>query len=133
MQEKKVTHSIAENFRDNLHRLFLYCIFTNPEYICKDISKYFGIEESNIRIRYERNKTNDEGVEICKHYVLFIFDCEYVLTFLKRVDEPREIEVQKVVNQPKKWWQKEPTKTIVKEKIIANEKPTVRWLLSAID
>ena len=73
------------------------------------------------------------GVEICKYYTLFILECEYVLRFDRRVDEPKEIEVPKVVNLPKKWWQNEPSKTIIKEKIMSSEKPTVRWLLSAID
>lgn len=133
MQEKKVTSSIADSFRGNLHRLFLHCVFTNPECISKDIAKHLAIEEENIKLRYERNKVDEEGVEICKYYTLFIIECEYVLRFDRRVDEPKEIEVPKVVNLPKKWWQNEPSKTIIKEKIMSSEKPTVRWLLSAID
>ena len=133
MQEKKVTRSIADGFRDGLHRLFLYCVFTSPENIYKDIVKHLLIDEENIKLRYEHNKVDEEGVEICKYYTLFIFDCEYVLTFNRRVDEPKELEVPKVVNLPKKWWQKEPSKTIIKEKIMSSEKPTVRWILSSID
>jgi hypothetical protein len=133
MQEKKVTHSIADGFRGNLHRLFLYCVFTSPEHICADIVNHLAINEENIKLIYERNKVDEEGVEVCKYYTLLLFDCEYVLRFDRRVDKPKEIEVPKVVNLPKKWWQKEPNKTIIKEKVMSSEKPTVRWLLSSID
>jgi len=135
MQEKKIMpRSIAESFRDNMQRLFLYCVFTNPEHIRADIGKHFSIDEEKINLRCERTKTNDKGEEIKKYYFLHIFDGEYLLVFAKRVYKPKEVEIPKVVYLPKKWWQFKPSKKVVMEKkTLSNGVLNERWILKTIE
>lgn len=133
MQKKKVKKVVADSFCVDLHKLFLHCIFTNPEHIRGEIIKHLGISDDNITLRCERTETNAEGEEISKHYTLLAYGNEYVLRFDKRVDEQKEIEIPKVVNLPKKWWQLEPKKTVVVEKKTINERRAIRWILSRVD
>ena len=130
MQENIV---FAGSLRATLCKLFLHCAFTNPELIKGWIVKHLEIPEENVRVRYERNRTDDNGNEIARYFVLFVLDTEFVLKFDKKIEAPKEIEVPKVVNKPKKWWQREPDTMVVVEKVMPTDEPKFHWVLNAID
>lgn len=130
---EKTDNSFAGNLRAKLCKLFLHCVFSNPEFIKNEISKHLEVPIGDVVLRYERNRTDEQGNEIARYFTLFLYDVEFVLRYDKRVEEPKEIEVPKVVNKPKKWWQLEPGTMVVIEKKKSSETPTFHWVLNAID
>ena len=132
MQENP-DNSFAENLRIKLCKLFLHCVFSNPEFISGEIEKHLEIPEGGVKLRYERNHTDEQGNEVSRYYTLFVYGVELILRYDKRIEEPREIEVPKVVNKPKKWWQREPDTMVVIEKKKSSETPKFHWVLNAID
>ena len=62
MQEKP-DNSFADNLRIKLCKLFLHCVFSNPEFIKGEIEKHLEIPEGGVKLRYERNRTDEQGNE----------------------------------------------------------------------
>ena len=132
-EEKKVDTAFADSIKQKLCMLFLHCVFSKPEFISGEIEKHLEIPEGGVKLRYERNHTDEQGNEVSRYYTLFVYGVELILRYDKRIEEPREIEVPKVVNKPKKWWQREPDTMVVIEKKKSSETPKFHWVLNAID
>lgn len=132
MQKKEIKNSFADNLKEKLCKLFLHCMFNSPDFVGREIEKHLEMQTNSVILRYERNRTNENGDEISKYYTLFVYDVEFVLRFDKRLEEPAEINVPKVVKKPKKWWQIEAKDTVVIEKKKVSETPTIYWVLNSI-
>ena len=132
-EEKKVDTAFADSIKQKLCTLFLHCVFTNPEFIKGKIATHLNTDVSTVKMSQERIVTDDNGEELYKVYRLYLFGCEFILRYDKRTEEPREIEVPKVVNKPKKWYQRTPDTMVVIEKKKSSEKPTCHWVLNMID
>jgi hypothetical protein len=83
----------------------------------------------NVSLAFDKAITNDKGEEISRLYNLVIYDTKIVLRFDKRLKKPKEVEVPKVVKQPKKWWQIEAKETVITEKKLI-EDPNPYWVLN---
>ena len=131
MQEKQ---TLVENLRNKIRSLFLWTALHKPEYIVGEISKHLEIPIDSIKLREEKNVTDDNGEVKYSNFTLLVYDVEFVLRFTRKVEQPKEIEVPKVVNKPKKWYQfGEPETEVVIEKQPSREKPRMYWVLSSVD
>ena len=135
MQEKtEVKNLFAESICERLSTLFLHCVFTNPEFIKDEVSKHLHTSIDKVKFELLDTIINENGEELSKHYRLCVFGTDITLIFDKKVEEPKEIEVPKVVNKPKKWWEVVgPDTMVVVEKKKTSDKPTIRWVLKVID
>ena len=123
---------VSKHMLSTISTLFLNTIFYDPEFIKGEISKHFGVPVEDVKLTYERNTVDENGEELYKVYTLIIFENEFILRFDKRVEQPKTIKIPKVVNQPKKWWQSEPDKTVVVEEKATSDTPRIYWVLSSI-
>ena len=121
MQEKKSLGNLLSN-------LFLFTAFNNPEFIKGAVSKHLNTSIEDIRVSLT------EATEERRKYTLAVYDNEFVLSFDKRVEKPKEIKVPKIVKKPKKWYQiSEPGSMVVVETKLSSEKPFDYWVLTAIE
>ena len=131
MQEK------APSMRDSLHeklcKLFLYAFVTQPNLLKGLVAKHIEVPEENVILREEKTVKDDNDNILYMSFTLLIFEYEFVVRFDRRVEAPREIEVPKVVNKPKKWYQITPDTMVVVEKKPSSDKPLIHWLIAAID
>lgn len=128
MQEEKVTQTPTKRengIREKLSTLFLNTMFGNVNFIKGEVAKHFEIPEAAVAIKHEKTT---EDTDVC---ALSIYDDKFTLTFIKGVEEPREIKVPKVVKLPKKWYQQEAKTTVIVEK--KQTKPYVYWVLKKIE
>lgn len=128
MQEEKVTQTPTKRengIREKLSMLFLNTMFGNVNFIKGEVAKHFEIPEATVAIKHEKTT---EDTDVC---TLSIYDDKFTLTFIKGVEEPREIKVPKVVKLPKKWYQQEAKTTVIVEK--KQTKPYVYWVLKKIE
>ena len=128
MQEEKVTQTPTRResgIRERLSMLFLNTMFGNVNFIKGEVAKHFEIPETCVAIKHEKTT---EDTDVC---TLSIYDDKFTLTFVKGVEEPREIKVPKVVKLPKKWYQQEAKTTVIVEK--KQTKPYVYWVLKKIE
>ena len=128
MQEEKVTQTPTKRengIREKLSMLFLNTMFGNVNFIKGEVAKHFEIPEAAVAIKHEKTT---EDTDVC---TLSIYDDKFTLTFVKGVEEPREIKVPKVVKMPKKWYQQEAKTTVIVEK--KQTKPYVYWVLKNIE
>ena len=128
MQEEKVTQTPTKRengIREKLSMLFLNTMFGNVNFIKGEVAKHFEIPEAAVAIKHEKTT---EDTDVC---TLSIYDDKFTLTFVKGVEEPREIKVPKVVKMPKKWYQQEAKTTVIVEK--KQTKPYVYWVLKKIE
>lgn len=133
MQEKGIDKTFADHLRTKLKTLFLHCVFNTPDFIIGEVSKHFELPIENVKLRESKVDKDENDNVTCVHYTLFMFEHEFVLSFCKKVEEPKIIDVPKVVYKPKKWWQLNPSKTIIVEKKKTSEKPFIRWILNEIN
>ena len=129
MQEEKTlnaTDTKRENgMRARLSMLFLNTMFGNVDFIKGEVAKHFEIPEGSVAIKHEKAT---EDTDVC---TLSIYDDKFTLTFVKGVEEPREIKVPKVVKMPRKWYQQEAKTTVIVEK--KQTKPYVYWVLKKVE
>ena len=128
MQEEKVTQTSTKRengIREKLSMFFLNTMFGNVDFIKGEVAKHFDIPETCVALNHE--KTTEE-TDVC---LLSIYDDKFALTFVKRVEEPKEIKVPKVIKKPKKWYQTESESTVVVE--TKETKPYVYWVLKKIE
>jgi len=128
MQEEKVTQTSTKRengIREKLSMFFLNTMFGNVDFIKGEVAKHFDIPETCVALKHE--KTTEE-TDVC---LLSIYDDKFALTFVKRVEEPKEIKVPKVIKKPKKWYQTESESTVVVE--TKETKPYVYWVLKKIE
>jgi hypothetical protein len=130
MQEKK---TLADGIRNKIRNLFLWSAVNKPDYIVGKISEYLEIPIDSIKLREERSVKGDDGEIAYSMYTLLVYDSEFILRFTRKVEEPKEIEVPKVVNKPKKWYQRTPDTMVITEKKPSSDKPLIHWLIAAID
>ena len=131
MQKATKILTLTEAIKERLCTLFLHCIFINPEFIKGEISKHLEIPKEDVSLSVENVETDENGNEVCKVYKLGIFGVELKLRYIKRVEEPREIEVPKIVKLPRKWYEYEPETMVVTEK--KKIKQTFHWVLDSIE
>ena len=105
--------------------LFLHTMFGNIDFLKGEVAKYFEIPESSISLIQEKDSTEEN-----KTCILSIYDEKFYLNFVKRIDEPKEIDVPKVIKKPKKWYQTEAETAVVVEK--KKTKPYTYWVLNEI-
>ena len=110
-----------------LQRLFLHCVFSNPIFLKGEIAKNMDLPMEDVELKHEKT---DESYSI---YTLLLCGSAFTLRFDKKIEEPREIDVPKVVYAPKKWYQSHPQRTVVVEKRKTSEKPITRWILNLIE
>jgi hypothetical protein len=128
MQEEKVTQTSTKRengIREKLSMFFLNTMFGNVDFIKGEVAKHFDIPETCVAIKHEKTT---EDTDVC---TLSIYDDKFTLTFVKGVEEPREIKVPKVVKMPKKWYQQEAKTTVIVEK--KQTKPYVYWVLKKVE
>ena len=128
MQEEKVTQTPTKRengIREKLSMLFLNTMFGNVNFIKGEVAKHFEIPEAAVAIKHEKTT---EDTDVC---TLLIYDDKFTLTFVKGLEEPKEIKVPKVVKLPKKWYQQEVKTTVIVEK--KQTKPYVYWVLKKIE
>lgn len=126
-KEKKITPSFKDNMRDKLCKLFLHSFFTQPNFLKGQVIKHLEIPDENVVLE---KKSEDENFVV---FNLSLFDYNYLVTFKKRIEEPKEIEVPKIVLKPKKWYQRTPEQMVVVEKQPSSDKPLNHWLLVKIE
>jgi len=110
-----------------LQRLFLHCVFSNPMFLKGEIAKNMDLPIEDVDLKHEKTE------EKYSLYTLTLCGSAFSLRFDKKIEEPREIEVPKVVYAPKKWYQSQPRRTVVIEKRKTSEKPITRWILNEIN
>ena len=132
MSEEKKVAELVGSICERLQKLFLHCAFVNPDFIKWQISKHLEIPIEKVSLICESSPKDDEGKETYRQYRLCIYGTEFVLLFDKKTDEPREIDVPKVVKAPKKWWQITADTTIVVEKKQVAKTPEY-WVLNMIE
>ena len=129
----KAEKTFADSLRARLCKLFLHCVFTNPEFIVGSIKKHLEATSDDVALRYERSTTDEQGNELAKYYTIFLYGNEFILRYDKRVEEPKEIDVPKVVNKPKKWWKREYETMAIVERKKSSKTPILHWVLNCID
>lgn len=128
MQEEKVTQTPTKRengIREKLSMLFLNTMFGNVDFIKGEVAKHFEIPDGSVAMKHEKTT---EDTDVC---TLSIYDDKFTLTFVKGVEEPKEIKVPKVVKMPKKWYQQEAKTTVIVEK--KQTKPYVYWVLKKVE
>ena len=133
MSEEKKVDELVGSICEKLRKLFLYCTFINPDFIKGQISKHLEIPIEKVKLTCESSPTDDEGKETYRQYRLCIYGTEFVLLFDRKVDEPKEIDVPKIVKAPKKWWKKSADTTIIVEKKQTSKTPIEYWVLNMIE
>lgn len=131
MQEAKIDAPLINGSRIELHKMFLHCIFSNPNFLKGEIAKNMEVPIENVTLKHNADVMDDNGEVKHSIYNLSIYDANFVLTFEKKVEKPRVIEVPKVVFAPKKWYQSKPERTVVVEK--RETKEITHWVLNSID
>ena len=131
MQEK--APSMKESLHEKLCKLFLHTFVTQPNLLKGLVAKHIEVPENNVILREEKTVKDDNDNILYMSFILLIFEYEFVVRFDRRVEAPREIEVPKVVNKPKKWYQRTPDTMVVVEKKPSSDKPLIHWLVAAID
>jgi hypothetical protein len=131
MQEK--APSMRESLHEKLCKLFLYSFLTQPNLLKGLVAKHIEVPEDNVILREEKTVKDDNDNILYMSFTLLIFEYEFVVRFDRRVEAPREIEVPKVVNKPKKWYQRTPDTMVIVEKKPSSDKPLIHWLIAAID
>ena len=131
MQEK--APSMRESLHEKLCKLFLYSFLTQPNLLKGLVAKHIEVPEENVILREEKTVKDDNDNILYMSFTLLIFEYEFVVRFDRRVEAPREIEVPKVVNKPKKWYQRTPDTMVIVEKKPSSDKPLIHWLIAAID
>ena len=124
MQETKVGNALIDG---KLKKLFLHCSFIKPEFIRGEVSKYLEIPIDKVELKCEKEEENS------RLYNLSLYDVSFTLGFNKKVEQPKEIDVPKIVKKPKKWWQLSDKTEIIIEKKLPKTKPLEYWVLSHID
>ena len=131
MQEK--APSMRESLHEKLCKLFLHTFVTQPNLLKGLVAKHIEVPEKNVILMEEKTvKDNNDNI-LYMSFTLLIFEYEFVVRFDRRVEAPREIEVPKVVNKPKKWYQRTPDTMVITEKKPSSDKPLIHWLIAAID
>jgi hypothetical protein len=131
--EKVVNNSYFDGLKTKLKKLFLHCVFHDPELIRGEIIKHLEIPSESIGLQCERTVGNSDSEEQYKIYTLLLFGSEFMLHFKRRIEQPREINIPKVVLQPKKWYQARAKKIVVIEKKRTSDRPLVNWILSSVE
>lgn len=127
---KNAKVSVKGNLKERLEMLFLHTMFGNVDFLKGEIAKHFDILESNILLKTDNVKTDEQNNELYKVCSLSILDNKFSLRFDKKIDGPKKIKVPKVVKLPRKWYQSEAsTSVIVEEK---ETKPYTYWVLNSI-
>ena len=129
MQEKK---TLVDGVRNKIRNLFLWSAVNKPDYIVGKISEHLEIPIDSIKLREERSVKGDDGEIAYSMYTLLVYDSEFILRFTRKVELPKEIEVPKVVNKSKKWYQRPETEVVI-EKQPSREKPRMYWVLSSVE
>lgn len=134
MKRTKIDHTFADNLHTKLSKLFLHTIFVNPNFLKGGISNHLEIPIEDISL-VEEKIVEDENKEVVSSiYSLSIFESKFKLRFDKRVEQPKEIEVPKIVKKPKKWYQiGEPESMVIVEKKPSSKKPLTNWVLNSIE
>lgn len=118
MQEEKTlnaTDTKRENgMRARLSMLFLNTMFGNVNFIKGEVAKHFEIPEATVAIKHEKTT---EDTDVC---TLSIYDDKFTLTFVKGIEEPKEIKVP--------IWYPYEVKTESKK-----TEPKVYWVLKKIE
>jgi hypothetical protein len=113
------------SYKNHIHHqlctLFLNTVFSNPLFIKKEISKHLELSEENVQLGKPEEK--DEIVQVPLSIEFEDVKEEFLLVFKKRVEPSREIEVPKVVNEKRKWWQSEGSSKVIVEKHKTKERP----------
>ena len=129
MQKEKTLNATdtkrEDGMRTRLSMFFLNTMFGNVDFIKGEVAKHFDIPESSVALKHEKAT---EDTDVC---TLSIYDDKFTLTFVKGVEEPREIKVPKVVKLHKKWYQQEAKTTVIVEK--KQTKPYAYWVLKKIE
>jgi hypothetical protein len=117
-----------------LQTLFLHCIFNQPEYLKREISKHLEIPEDEIKITKEKENVDDNGNTIYSIYTVSIGGRNYTTRFDKKVRNAEKVKVPKLVKKKKekKWWQidNDELEVVVEE----NETKEMQyWVLSNIE
>ena len=124
---------MRESIKKKLLTLFLYTSFFDIQFLKGEIAKHFEIPESSISLTHKETVKNGDGNIELILLNLKIYEFDFVVRFLPRVQQPKEIEVPKVVKVEKKWWQiNVPDTKVVIEKQMSSEKPTEYWVLTDI-
>jgi len=129
MEELKSTDGYRKFLATKLSDFFLYTVFTKPELIRGKVAKHLELPDTSVSL----GKSIVSENEITIPLILTPTDCkqEFALTFKRRIDEPKEIEIPKVVKKEKKWWQfGEPESEVIVEK--KTVKQTTYWILNSI-
>ena len=117
MQEEKVTQTPTKRengIREKLSMLFLNTMFGNVNFIKGEVAKHFEIPEGSVAIKHEKTT---EDTDVC---TLLIYDDKFTLTFVKGLEEPKEIKVP--------IWYPYEVKTESKK-----TEPKVYWVLKKIE
>ena len=134
MKRTKIDHTFADNLHSKLSKLFLHTIFVNPNFLKGGISNHLEIPIEDISL-VEETIIEDENKEVVSSvYSLSIFESKFKLRFDKRIEQPKEIEIPKIVKKPKKWYQiGEPESMVIVEKKLSSKKPLMNWVLNSIE
>ncbi len=131
---KRIDHTFADNLHSKLSKLFLHTIFVNPSFLRGEISNHLEIPIEDISLG-EETIVEDENKEVVSSvFSLAVFDSKFKLRFDKKVEQPKEIEVPKIVKKPRKWYQiGEPESMVIVEKKLSSKNPLTHWVLNSIE
>lgn len=125
---------MRETLKKKLASLFLYTTFIDILFLKKEIAKHFEIPESCLSLNHKETIKKEDGTIDHVIFILKIYDFDFLVRFESRIQQPKEIEVPKVVKVEKKWWQiGAPDTKVIIEKKISSDKPTEYWLVASIE
>ena len=122
-----------KTYRNHLHKklckLFLFTKFIQPNFIRGEIVKHLELSDENVEVGKVQTEENSLSMPI---KVTFEDNKqEFLFTFSKRVEEPKEIDVPKIVNRERKWYEfGDPKKEVIVEKKMTKQQDY--WLLTSI-
>lgn len=124
---------MRESIKKKLLTLFLYTSFFDIQFLKGEVAKHFEIPESSISLNHKETVKKEDGTIDYVLFILKVYEFDFVVRFHARLQQPKEIEVPKVVKVEKKWWQiNVPDTKVVIEKQMSSEKPTEYWVLTDI-
>lgn len=130
----KDKEKFEENLKRRLKDCFLWVVLYNVNMLKREISKHFDIPENSVGLTLKESIKNENGEVEFNIYTLSLFDHTFNLRMHRNIEEPKEIEVPKVVKNEKKWYQfGEPDSKVIIEKKMSSNKPTEKWRITAIE
>lgn len=127
MKESASNNPYREYIRQRLCTLFLYTVFVNPLFMRREIAKHLELPIDSI------NLTLNEQTEEHSVYLLRIEFAdnlqEFSLTFNRKDEQPKEIEVPSITKRKRKWWQFSGDEELTVEKKIVSTESTTYWIL----